>query len=572
MERMRPDYERVFRDMDIDRREDQLLDWARENIVERVLIRQCARADPRKIPKRDIDRKYHSLRKQYKDDDALLRAMGRPLHDIAGIQQEIELQFRVERLTDELTRDVEKPGEDELKKYHESRKDANDPQKPFEEVRSDIADAMMEERRNSRIETLVDTLKQKAAVVFETDDILDAEVARSKYRQKIEKGRYPRPLTHLLVKPAGPDCNMACTYCFYLEKAGLYPEDTMHRMRDETLREMIRQAMVQSRGRMGFGWQGGEPTLMGLDFFRKAVEYQKRYGRGHTVGNSLQTNGLLIDSAWADFLSRNRFLVGVSLDGPEHIHDHYRRLKGGGKTWSVVVENTKRMLAKGVAVNALTVITAYSAGYPEEIYHFHKDLGIEYMQFIPCMERDRNDPSKAAPFSVTPDLWGSFLCTLFDLWQADFKNGRPATSVRYFDSLFHTYVGMAPPECTLLEECGIYEVVEHNGDVYACDFYVEPAWKLGNVHEDKLVELLNSDRQKAFGLQKKQVNPICLNCPWLVQCRSGCPRERCQDPLNRGLSAFCSAYKMFFNHADQRFRAMAALWKDGKPISGNRSS
>ncbi|MFH2001138.1 MAG: radical SAM protein, partial [Planctomycetota bacterium] len=289
-----------------------------------------------------------------------------------------------------------------------------------------------------------------------------------------------KPLTSILVKPAGPDCNLRCEYCFYLEKATLFQDSPKHRMELHLLEEMIRQCMNQGDQRISFGWQGGEPTLMGLDFFEKAVECQKRFGLNQIVGNGLQTNGILIDAAWTRFLSQYQFLVGLSLDGPEPIHDRYRRRLNGHGTWARVRNSARRMLDAGVAVNALVVLNDYSVRFPEEIYGFHKDLGLTYMQFIPVV-RGSASGGFGSPFAVTPEQYGTFLCAVFDLWIGDFDQGIPTTSIRYFDAVFHAYVGMPPPECTLLRECGTYVVVEHNGDVYACDFFVTPEWKLGNI-------------------------------------------------------------------------------------------
>ena len=321
-----------------------------------------------------------------------------------------------------------------------------------------------------------------------------------------------KQLDSILIKPAGPDCNMACTYCFYLEKSRLFPGSKTHRMKEEILEETIRQVMEHCDPEVSFGWQGGEPTLMGLSFFEKAVKFQERYGRGNTVGNGIQTNGLLIDKKWASFLKTFNFLVGLSLDGPEYIHDRYRCLKSGLGSWENVVACAKLLLDAGVAVNALTVVNDYSVKFPREIYEFHKDLGLTYMQFIPCVESDSRKQGKMAPFTSPSEQFGRFLCTLFDLWQADFIKGVPSTSVRYFDSLFFTYVGYPPPQCTLMPSCGVYTVVEHNGDVYSCDFFVEPKWKLGNVMNDNLSHMLNSNKQYEFGRIKADLSEYCKKC------------------------------------------------------------
>jgi uncharacterized protein len=219
------------------------------------------------------------------------------------------------------------------------------------------------------------------------------------------------------------------------------------------------------------------------------------------------------------------------------------------------------MLDEGVEVNALVVVNDYSVQFPQEIYEFHKGLGFDHMQFIPCVETDPADTSRAAPFSAPAEGYGRFLNKLFDLWLADFQDGRPTTSIRFFDSVFYRYVDRDPPECDLRAECGNYVVVEHNGDVYACDFFVEKGWKLGNVMEGKLIHMLNSARQNEFGRIKADLPEACPACEWLRICRGGCTKDRLRDPRDRGHNHFCQAYKTFFAHADARMRKLAADWK-----------
>jgi uncharacterized protein len=371
-----------------------------------------------------------------------------------------------------------------------------------------------------------------------------------------------KQLESVLIKPAGPDCNMACAYCFYLEKHGLFRGTPMHRMSPQVLEETVRQVMQGGEKNVVFAWQGGEPTLMGVDFFRRAVELQKAHGHdGQAVGNALQTNGLLIDEAWCRLLRDAHFLIGLSLDGPAHVHDRYRTTRGGQPTWKRVTEALGRMLEHGVEINALTVLNDYSARFPREVYTFLKGSGLRHMQFIPCLEPDADDPLEPAPFSVSAEQYGAFLCEVFDCWLEDFRDGQPTTFVRWFDSVFATYVGFRPAECTLLPECGTYVVVEHNGDVYSCDFFVDPQWKLGNVLADELTELLNAPRQARFGRRKAQLPTECQSCRWLPHCRGGCPKERWQTTRGGRLSQFCRAYKQFFAHADERLRAMADDWR-----------
>jgi len=368
-------------------------------------------------------------------------------------------------------------------------------------------------------------------------------------------------LDSILIKPAGPDCNMNCTYCFYLKKSELFPDTKVHRMKEETLEEVTRQFLAQPLRELSFSWQGGEPTLMGLPFFQKAVDLQQKYGHGQIVGNGLQTNGYLINEKWAEFLNTYKFLIGLSLDGPEHVHDKYRFLGNGKGSWSRVVKSAKLLLDAGVAVNAISVVNDYSVRFPQEIYDYFKNLGLEYMQFIPCVEADPKKSSRLASFSVSAQAYGTFLCTLFDLWLADFKDGKPTTSIRFFDSVFYGYVGMPPPECTLLEKCGNYVVVEYNGDVFSCDFFVEESWRLGSVLSGSLIDMLNSKQQNVFGEKKKSLPKECSDCRWLHHCRGGCTKDRIRDPQARELSHCCSAYKMFFQHADIHLQKIASAWK-----------
>ncbi len=370
-----------------------------------------------------------------------------------------------------------------------------------------------------------------------------------------------KSLNSVLIKPAGPDCNLDCTYCFYLEKDKLFSDVREHRMSEIVLEEMTKQIMQQAGSYISFAWQGGEPTLMGIPFFEKAVEFQKQYGGNKIITNSIQTNGLLIDDKWVAFLKRNNFLVGLSLDGPQHIHDKYRIMNGGQDSWEKVEHSAKLMFDSGVEVNALTVLTDYSVQFPEEIYNYHKSLNLNYLQFIPCLETDPDDKTKLASYSVTAEQYGSFLKKVFDLWIADFEGLRAKTSVRFFDSVFHHYIAYPPPQCTLMNECGVYVVVEHNGDVFACDFYVNPEWKLGNVQTHKLVEMLNSDKQKEFGEEKTVLPKVCLSCHWLTQCRGGCPKDRVVNPTNSQLNYFCRSYKMFFEYADVPLRRLAEMWE-----------
>ncbi len=422
----------------------------------------------------------------------------------------------------------------------------------------DISD---EEIKQEKQEELLDELKAEADITFSISDEL-----KSKAQALNTKAHhiYKKQLHFLLVKPAGPDCNMACTYCYYIDKKNLFPDTKVCRMSDDILEEMTKQAMTQSDDQITFGWQGGEPTLIGLSFFEKAISLQKKYNNGKKVVNTIQTNGLLIDEEWAHFLKENTFLVGLSLDGPEHIHDHYRKRNGNQGTWKQVSHTAKLLLHTGVETNAISVVNDYSVQFPEEVYRYHKNLGLNFMQFIPCVEPDKNNSDKTASFSVDSQQYGEFLCSLFDMWHADFSNGKPVTSVRFFESVFPTYLGMSAPECTLLKECGAYQVVEFNGEVYPCDFYVDTDKKIGTIENTTLIALLNSPEQEKFGKRKSEIGEHCTNCRWLRHCNGGCPKNRLSLNGNRSENYLCTAYKMFFEHADEAFHRLAKEWRGNR--------
>ncbi|MBC8004239.1 MAG: anaerobic sulfatase maturase [Verrucomicrobia bacterium] len=370
-----------------------------------------------------------------------------------------------------------------------------------------------------------------------------------------------RPLNSVLVKPSGPDCNLGCTYCFYLDKEELFPETKTHRMSPEIQEELIKQVMQQSGNEVAIAWQGGEPALMGLDFYKRAVELEMKYGHGQSVGNGFQTNGTLLDKEWAKFFKEYDWLIGLSLDGPQHIHDRYRLDKGLQPSWHKVEGVAKMLQAEGVATNVLCCITDYSSQYAEELYHYFKSLGFTWMQFIPIVETDKDDPSKAAPYSVTDEQYGRFLITLFDLWINDFKDGEPTTSIRHFESVFYTYAGFDAPECTLSKECAPYVVVEHNGNVYTCDFFVEPRHRLGNIRHSKITDMLNSKKQDEFGKVKNALPRKCKLCPWYTKCFGGCIKDRIKDPNDHRQPRFCHSYQLFFEHADAQLKALAERWK-----------
>lgn len=368
------------------------------------------------------------------------------------------------------------------------------------------------------------------------------------------------PLTGVLVKPAGADCNLNCSYCFYKDKGKLYPEIRRHRMSDEVLEALVRQTMALSGQHASFSWQGGEPTLMGLQFFERVVSLQHQYGRGRAVSNGLQTNATLLNDEWGRFLRRYRFLVGVSLDGPDVMHDAHRVDHAGQGSFQRVLHGVNILRRHDVAFNILAVLTRQNAGDPETLFRFFLAQDLRHLQFIPCAEPDPVTHD-LAPFSISADEYGEFLCRIFDLW---LKDGQPTAYVRFFDELLIAYVTGQHPSCLHRERCGDYVVVEHNGDVYACDFFVEPAWRLGNLSETPLLELLQGERFKAFRQRKQGLAAECLRCEYLSLCHGGCPKYRLL--ANGDIASpdyFCAAYRRFFAHSAPTMRALA--WRVTQP-------
>ncbi len=370
-----------------------------------------------------------------------------------------------------------------------------------------------------------------------------------------------QPFT-LLIKPSGSDCNLDCTYCFYKCR----PSEIGHgrqRMSEEVLEKLVKDYMDLRFQLSGFAWQGGEPTLMGLDFFKRAVEMQKRYGvAGQEVGNSLQTNAILLDNAeWCRFLQESRFLVGVSIDGPKELHDYYRLDLGGHGTWDRVMAAIRRMKEFGVEYNTLTLVNRLTADHADAIFDFLVGLGIRYLQFIPCVEVDL--PSgQIAEFSVTPGQYGDFLCRVFDRWMAF---GPEKLSIRDFDSILSHCIGGRHTICTFDRQCSQYIVIEHQGDVFPCDFFVEPKWRLGNILETPIEQLAACERKKAFARMKTNLANKCLVCRHLPVCRGGCMKDRAPfgaDDCGRE-SYFCESYRRFFDHAMPRFLQVAAQIRSG---------
>lgn len=358
-------------------------------------------------------------------------------------------------------------------------------------------------------------------------------------------------LTSVLVKPVSADCNLACDYCFYRPKAALYPESRRHLMDEAVLETLIADFMALSGPQVSFAWQGGEPLLAGLDFFRKVVRLQQRYGRpGTLVGNGFQTNATLIDEAWARFFQEYRFLVGVSLDGPPEVHDHYRRSRTDQPSHARVMEAIGWLRRCQVEFNILVLLNPLNVVQPRELYRYFREQDLRYLQFVPCVEPDPAT-GRAADFSITPEQYGTFLCETFDLWISE---GMQAPYIRMFDDLLAVYLGYEAPCCLFQRECGQYVVVEHNGDVYACDFFVEPEWFLGNLVETPLAEIVASAKAREFRLRKRRLAAACQSCEWQFLCYGGCPRHRTalQPEISRP-SYFCESYRRFFAHSRPGF-------------------
>lgn len=394
----------------------------------------------------------------------------------------------------------------------------------------------------------------------------------------IDAQYYPTPFAspvYLMAKPAGPGCNLACEYCYYLEKAGLYPARGVKNMSDETLELYIRTYIeAQTMPAVQFTWHGGEATLRNLDFFRKAMELQRRYAGGRRVENSLQTNGTLLTDEWCRFLRDNGWLVGVSIDGPEEFHDEYRRTRDGRPTFHKVMRGIKLLNQYGVDWNAMAVVNDYNADYPEEFYRFFKEIGCPYIQFTPVVER--LSPSGAllsggqqggepTALSVTPEQWGEFLCRIFDIWV---KEDVGKIFIQLFDATLANYMGVMPGVCTMAAECGHAAVMEHNGDVYSCDHFVFPEYKLGNIHTSTPTEMIYSERQRAFGRVKSDGLPgQCRSCRFLRLCHGECPRNRFMTTADGepGLNYLCDGYRRFFAHTEPYFRFMAEELRNERP-------
>ena len=401
--------------------------------------------------------------------------------------------------------------------------------------------------------------------------------------------RTPRPF-HLLAKPTGAVCNLDCTYCFFLSKEMLYP-GSRFRMADELLETYVRQLLESHPdGEVAVAWQGGEPTLMGLDFFKRSVEYAEKHRRtGQSIAYSIQTNGTQLEAQWSAFFKEHQFLVGLSVDGPRPLHDAYRVDKGGRGTFDQVMRGWESLCAHGVDVNILCTVHAANADHPLDVYRFFRDeLKTQFVQFIPIVERmtpelmpianggwgERGsaprplyvtEGSLVTKRSVRAAQWGRFLIGVFDEWV---RRDVGKVYVQMFDAALASWVGAPAAICIFAETCGGALAIEHNGDVYSCDHFVEPKYLLGNIEQVHMLELVTSDEQRRFGLAKRDTLPrYCRECPVRFACHGECPKDRFIGTPDGepGLNYLCAGYKAFFTHIERPMRLMANLLENGEP-------
>jgi uncharacterized protein len=379
---------------------------------------------------------------------------------------------------------------------------------------------------------------------------------------------------HVMAKPTGARCNLECDYCFFLKKSLLYP-DSDFRMSDETMETYIRQTIEGHQvPEVTIAWQGGEPTLMGLDFFRRAVEVEKKYIRpGMRIENTLQTNGVLIDEEWCKFLNENNFLIGLSLDGPRQLHDAYRHDKGGKAVFDKVVRAARLMQKHDVEFNILCTVNAKNSQHSLEAYRFFRDeLEARYLQFIPIVERDNEtgnqEGTQVTDRTVDPAQYGRFLIEIFDEWV---RRDVGFMFVQFFDGVLASYVRGHSTLCILTPTCGEGVALEHNGDLYSCDHFVEPRYLLGNIGQTPLPKLVASETQRSFGRAKSETLPnYCRECTFLFTCHGECPKNRVLTAPDGkpGLNWLCAGLKAFFEHVDRPMQIMADLLRRGQYADG----
>jgi uncharacterized protein len=378
------------------------------------------------------------------------------------------------------------------------------------------------------------------------------------------------PAFHLLAKPTGALCNLGCKYCFFLSKKNLYPESSF-RMSDELLETYIRQYIgAQKAPQATVAWQGGEPTLMGLDFFRRSVQYEQKYRRPNmTILNTMQTNGTLLDDEWCRFFRDNNFLIGLSLDGPRELHDAYRVDKSGNPTFDRVMRAAKLLRKHKVEYNILTTVHAANGDHPLDVYRFIRDeVKASFIQFIPIVERDNDtgfqEGDTVTDRSIKADQYGRFLISIFDDWV---KRDVGKVYVQIFDVALAAWSGAHPGICAFSPTCGTALAMEHNGDMYSCDHFVEPKYLLGNICEKEMALLAGSKKQRRFGLDKHDTLPgYCRRCEVLFACNGECPKNRfIKTPDGQaGLNYLCEGYRSFFRHIDGAMRFMAHELRQGR--------
>lgn len=372
---------------------------------------------------------------------------------------------------------------------------------------------------------------------------------------------FAKPL-YVMLKPAGAHCNLACKYCYYLEKNKLYPIAQRHLMSDEMLEQFTREYIeAQTMNQVLFTWHGGEPLLRSIDFYRKALSLQQKYAGGRRIDNVIQTNGTLLTDEWCEFFAQNHWLVGISIDGPQPDHDHYRLTAAGKPSWKKVMQGIKLLKKHGVEWNAMAVVNAYNANHPLEFYRFFKENGCQFLQFTPIVERltrhedgrtlaslaDKDEISLSEA-SVAPEQWGYFLCAIFDEWV---RKDVGKIFVEIFDCTLANWMGISPGICAYSKECGHAGVMEHNGDVYSCDHFVFPEYKLGNIRDHSLIDMLYGEQQQEFSRLKHSSLPRqCKECDMEFACHGECPKNRFMKDKygDSGLNYLCPGYYHYYQH------------------------
>ena len=385
---------------------------------------------------------------------------------------------------------------------------------------------------------------------------------------------------HVMAKPTGSVCNLDCHYCFYLEKSHLYPERQQDwRMSNDTLKAYIKQTIeAQRNNHVQFTWQGGEPTMMGLDFFENAMQLCEQYANGKTLEHTFQTNGILLNDDWCSFFKKYNILVGVSIDGPPVLHDAYRVTRAGKPTHAQVLKGIMLLKKHGVEFNTLTVVNSENVKHPKRVYQYLKEIGSSYIQFIPLVERESQSCSQTTFTLASPDeplatvtswsvpalAYGKFLCDIFDVWV---HSDVGAVFVNMFDSTFSAWCGQQSAMCHFTERCGHAFALEANGDLYNCDHYVYPEYRLGNIHHTAIVDCNSSQQAIEFGLQKQAtLSAQCKQCPFKFACHGGCPKHRFERSANEQPkhNYFCQGYRMFFQHSAQYMKEMRRLLSAGR--------